>query len=915
MVPTAPALPEHWPLFGRSVELERAIALATAPGSSGVAVHGPAGVGRSRFLAEVVAALAQSGRHVIRTVATVSASSIPLGALAHLLPHDDVTLEDDWSASLDATRALGRALESLTAVSGLILTVDDAHLLDPLSLILLQHLCEVPSARIVVSVCSDEREPDGLSALWRTGRLVRIDLDALDVETVDELLHRSLLGAVDGRATRLLHQASGGMPLLLREQVRTAVDEEVLVRLDGVWRLNGPLPTVRRTIASVSSVLVELDQASRDLLELLALTGPTPLELVETEIAAATLESMETGGLIAVRDSVSGGGRFTVEIAHRGLADAMGAEILPLRRRAILSAHANRYEAWSGGSDADELAVARWRLDAGVQRKTAELEHAATLARSVEDFAAAARFAEAADRIGGTLRSGLLWGDALYDLSQWAECERVFLTCYDRPGNPLDRLRLVTMRAANLLFGLMRGEEALRLSREALAEFDAGHSRWTNGLVPADLPAMRVELVSLVANQQMYNGDPGAAVRTLGPMPPAVISTDESAAGVRHELRARVLWALPGVPATAFGGRTKEAAAAALSAIADHQRLGTEVGMAFVGTHLLTLGIALQEQGDFDQANTMLMMGYEGTLSGGVLLGQIWFALSLARTALLTGHPVTGERWIREVLAATKATGWMGPRYMALNGLAACRAMLGDVDGAQAALGEAQQIGNDFRFMRPERVLGSAYTLAASGRLEEGRDQLLDGAKLAGATGHLTIESALLFEAVRISGGAEEVTRLDELATNSDSPLLRARANYVSALLSGEPTELEATARAIEGFRCDLAASELYGAAEEALRAKGLPRPANAIGLLAAAATSRSEGARSFRLSRVITVSPLSAREREVAGLAADGVPSKEIAQRLHLSVRTVTNHLQNVYTKLGVTSRADVAEVLKNQR
>ena len=48
-------------------------------------------------------------------------------------------------------------------------------------------------------------------------------------------------------------------------------------------------------------------------------------------------------------------------------------------------------------------------------------------------------------------------------------------------------------------------------------------------------------------------------------------------------------------------------------------------------------------------------------------------------------------------------------------------------------------------------------------------------------------------------------------------------------------------------------------------------------------------------------VVPLTARERDIATLAAQGESSKEIAERLFLSVRTVNNHLQNVYSKLGV--------------
>jgi len=52
-------------------------------------------------------------------------------------------------------------------------------------------------------------------------------------------------------------------------------------------------------------------------------------------------------------------------------------------------------------------------------------------------------------------------------------------------------------------------------------------------------------------------------------------------------------------------------------------------------------------------------------------------------------------------------------------------------------------------------------------------------------------------------------------------------------------------------------------------------------------------------------VAALSAREREILHLAADGLSNDEIAERLTLSVRTVERHLSNAYLKLGITGKA----------
>ena len=55
----------------------------------------------------------------------------------------------------------------------------------------------------------------------------------------------------------------------------------------------------------------------------------------------------------------------------------------------------------------------------------------------------------------------------------------------------------------------------------------------------------------------------------------------------------------------------------------------------------------------------------------------------------------------------------------------------------------------------------------------------------------------------------------------------------------------------------------------------------------------------------------LTPREREIALLAASGSSSRQIAGRLVISVRTVDNHLQSAYRKLGVSRREDLPGVL----
>ncbi len=59
---------------------------------------------------------------------------------------------------------------------------------------------------------------------------------------------------------------------------------------------------------------------------------------------------------------------------------------------------------------------------------------------------------------------------------------------------------------------------------------------------------------------------------------------------------------------------------------------------------------------------------------------------------------------------------------------------------------------------------------------------------------------------------------------------------------------------------------------------------------------------------RVRERSPLSNREREIVSLVAQGYKNKEMAEKMFISEQTVKNHLHNIFDKLGVSDRLELA-------
>jgi DNA-binding NarL/FixJ family response regulator len=113
-------------------------------------------------------------------------------------------------------------------------------------------------------------------------------------------------------------------------------------------------------------------------------------------------------------------------------------------------------------------------------------------------------------------------------------------------------------------------------------------------------------------------------------------------------------------------------------------------------------------------------------------------------------------------------------------------------------------------------------------------------------------------------------------------------------------------AGAIGCLSADVTADELAVALRQAVRGDVTLSPDLARDLIARLAEDQPLPAASYE--------SLTPREQELLKLVCQGLSNKKIAQHLFLSVRTVENHLANIYGKLGVRSRTEAAVLALQQ-
>jgi ATP/maltotriose-dependent transcriptional regulator MalT len=242
------------------------------------------------------------------------------------------------------------------------------------------------------------------------------------------------------------------------------------------------------------------------------------------------------------------------------------------------------------------------------------------------------------------------------------------------------------------------------------------------------------------------------------------------------------------------------------------------------------------------------------------------------------------------------------------------RRRLGELERAEEAFARAEELSG-------RACAGTALLRLAQGRLDEARRII--GSCLAEEPPHRLSRARLLPAAVQIAVAANDLAgaeiagnELDSIAHHFDTPMLHALASLARGrllLAQANPTGAAATLQAAASQWQELqvpyelaTARTLLGQAQHetgddkaAKRSFASARALfdqigarlDALGIEPARQTRRPCG--------------LTERELEVLRLIADGQANKEIAARLHLSAKTVSRHLTNIFNKIDVNSRA----------
>jgi DNA-binding CsgD family transcriptional regulator len=897
-----------------------AIASAHRGRGAGVLYEGAPGMGKSGLLTAIRALARESGTQVLWAAGRRREAQFPFGVVLQLLESraDGADLDGvgRWlvevprpEASLKQLHSLYRSYVEVAASSPLALVVDDADLADQPSLAsllyLIERVAELPVAVILTAGTVSPREvASELHDIARHPVTARCRLEPLTPGgTARWLGKRWLPGTVDQLAEEIHEESSGNRFLV------DALAAAVVAPGGGLFGTDVHQLAPHQIADWATAQAAELDSRAPDLLAAVAIGGEdcelrhvAAIAGVDAESAAELVDALCEIGLLAVGDRVS--------FAHPVVGRAVAAAVAP-GARGLMNLRAARALA---AEDASPERVAAHLLGASRTKSGWVVDTLRTAAQ-----VALARAAP-------------------------SDAVRYLRRALEEPPPPHERVQVVVeLGRAEAVAGEPRAAARLRGAVEQLkqapeqpdAALAAGRTLLALGRVQQALAVFERAL----ANAR--DAEPGLVARLRAGQATAVWmielphgdrrhSPDPSTAGDSPGDRALV--ALQAIEAAIRGVPCLEVKALAERALGQGALLEDETADGI--SYYLAVG-ALAYAEDLTGAEAAATAAVDDALGRGSVLGLGNASHTRAGVILLRGRLVDAAAEARRALSVERR-GWT-------SGIAGARVVLattlmeqGDLDGARRELEAAERVAGEvdpfglgfllargrLRLMRGEAA-GGLEDFLACGRLAD--RAAATNPSVAPWRSHAGLAMAAL-------GDTSEAERLVDveltLAEAFGAPGPVGRALWAMASISEPKRARDALEAAVDSLRASEAILDRARALIDfgaALRRSGRRRAAREPLMEGLALAERCGAAvlskRAFSEMRLAGARPrrtaihgraaLTAREQEVASLAAEGLSNRKIAERLVVTTKTVEWHLSHCFAKLGVRSRRELRESL----
>ena len=943
---TAAALPPQPALLEREAEIATIQELvAAARGGAGrlLVVEGRAGMGKTRLVGvtradaqaaglEVLAARAgeleqefafgvvrQLFEPLLARATPEECAELTAGAAGLALPllqGPDAAAQDAADTSFAMLHGLYWLAANLAMRRPALLAVDDLHWADVASLRWIAYLARrLEGLPLLVVVAARPPEQgrqtalvtevlaDPAAAVLRPG--------ALGTEAVAALVGETFAADPDPAFVDACHEATGGNPLYLRALLDTMGREHLAPTAANAARVlqTGPQEVLR----AVSLRLARLPAAAASLVRAAAVLGDgtrlqhaAALADLDLERAAKAATMLVRAGLLRLEDPLE----FVHPVVRTAIYQQIGAD-------ERFRAHRRAAELFVAAGTPSQQAAAHLllTLPAGDSFVGAVLRRAAeqSLIQGAPQAAVAYLRRALAEPITDPERAELLY--RLGVAEQSAAIPGAVEHLAEALALTTDPVRHAEMAlpyavALGLLDRLGAGQDTLQAAIDVLGERQPELGQLLAGvlinfeLMDLERHAMAVERIAEVREERLGAGLGAAVMRTVLAFHEASVGQARErcvafAVGALDEgllLRSsNVILGVNALFALLCAEEVQTATRFIDQAVAAARRRGDLVNAHYL---LLYRGCAAAQRGQLREAEEDLR-GAELDLAVTAAL-NLWRVGYLADVLVERGDVAAAAGVLESIHLDERVT--MNFRYPWLYGRARVDLEAGRLEQALAGfrtLGDALE-AYDFRnpAFLPWRSQ-AALTLHLLGRRAESLELAQDGLELARRWAAPRTVGVALRALGLVQGGPEGQALLGEAV----------------AVLRGAQAQVE-HARALVDLGAALRRRNRRGDAQAPLR-QGLELAyrAGATGLVRRAQEElAATGARPRKL--VLTgVDALTASERRVARMAAEGLSNKELAQALFVTVKAVEVHLSSVYRKLQISSRGQLAEALGGGR